>query len=390
MEKGLKPEVDINTIPYDAPLSVKQPSGTWIFSQNRKGADSRREKLPAVDLAGKWIIISGSNNGIGREAAIQFAAWGGNVILACRDPPPKETHPTKVVGECQEAAKKAGHTTTIEWWELDCAKLKSVEAFAQRWLDTGRPLDVLCNNAGIGSSPGGSTVYKTEDGFEIIHQVNLLSHVLLTLRLIPSLAKANAPRVVCTTSCFHYLGNFDLQNFNGELGRTGADGVGYYQNNKLWFQVWLTELQRRLLQHPETRHITVNGVHPGYVNSGIWNLNEENGWFTGIKTGFVKLLAYFLSIDPQQGSLAIVNGATQPVAGPDPETQGVGEQGGKGGGRYFSRIWEEEPMPHTKNADCRQRVWRKVNDELKLEEKGLLEVVGLKYEDGSVKMKSLL
>jgi NAD(P)-dependent dehydrogenase (short-subunit alcohol dehydrogenase family) len=102
-----------------------------------------------VDLTGKWIVISGSNNGIGREAALQFAAWGGNLILACRDPPPRETHPTKVVEECKEKAKEAGHTdTTIEWWELDCAKLGSVEAFAKRWLDTGRALDILCNNAG--------------------------------------------------------------------------------------------------------------------------------------------------------------------------------------------------------------------------------------------------
>jgi hypothetical protein len=47
-------------------------------------------------------------------------------------------------------------------------------------------------------------------------------------------------------------------------------------------------------------------------------------------------------------------------------------------------------MPHTKDADCRQRVWRKVNDELKLEEKSLLDVLGLKYEEGGVKLKALL
>jgi len=35
-------------------------------------------------------------------------------------------------------------------------------------------------------------------------------------------------------------------------------------------------------------------------------------------------------------------------------------------------------MPHTKDVDCRLRVWRKVNDELALEEKGLLNVLGLK------------
>jgi NAD(P)-dependent dehydrogenase (short-subunit alcohol dehydrogenase family) len=374
--------VDINTIPLDAPLSIPEPPMTWIVAQNFKGVDSKRLTLPDVDLSGRWVLISGSNNGIGRYAAIQFAAWGANVILAARDPPERETHPSKVVEECEEAARKKGHdNSTIEWWEVDYSKLKSVEALATRWLDTGRPLDILCNNAGIGTSPGGSAAFKTEDGFEIIHQVNFLAHVLLTLRLLPSLAKAPAPRVVCTTSCFHFLGTFNLANCNGELGKTGGRGAGFYQNNKLWFQVWLAELQRRLLQHNEYKHITVNGVHPGYVNSGIWNLNFKAGWSTQVRGGVAKLMAYCLGIDEQQGSLAILNAATSLEAGPDPEVQGVGENGGLGGGRFFSRIRDVTPMPHTKDPDCRQRVWRKVNEELKLEQKGLLDVLGLKYEE---------
>jgi NAD(P)-dependent dehydrogenase (short-subunit alcohol dehydrogenase family) len=371
---------DINSIPYDAPLSVAEPPLGWVMAQNCKGANRKHLTVPDVDLSGKWVIISGSNNGIGREAALQFAKWGANVILACRNPPPKEIPPDKVVEECLGAAKENGHKkSTIEWWELDCAKLKSVEAFAQRWMNTRRALDILCNNAGIGSSPGGSKVFKTEDGFEITHQVNFLSHVLLTLRLLPSLARAPAPRIVCTTSCFHYHGKFNVSNFNNELGLTGTEGVGFYPNNKLYFQVWLTELQRRMLQHEQYRHITINGVHPGYVDSGIWIPNTEGGWFTRLKTRVAKASAHFLGINPQQGSLAILHGAISFEAGPDPKVQGVGEKGGKGGGRYFNRIWEETPMPHTKDADCRQRVWRKVNDELKLQEAGLLDVLGLQY-----------
>jgi NAD(P)-dependent dehydrogenase (short-subunit alcohol dehydrogenase family) len=375
-------DVDINTSPLDAPLSIPEPPLTWIVAQSRKGVDSGRLTLPDVDLSGKWALVSGSNNGIGRHAAIQFAAWGANVILAARDPPERETHPSKAVEECKEAARKKGHEkSTIEWWEVDYSKLKSVEGLATRWLDTGRPLDILCNNAGIGSGPGASAVFKTEDGFEITHQVNFLAHVLLTLRLLPSLAKAPAPRVACTTSCLHFLGRFNLANCNGELGKAGLGGAGFYENSKLWFQVWLTELQRRLLQHNEYKHITVNGVHPGYVNSGIWNLNYKAGWLTQIRSGIAKLMVHYLGIDEQQGSLAILNAATGLEAGPDPEVQGVGEKGGLGGGRYFSRITDETPMPHTKDPDCRQRVWRKVNEELKLEEKGLLDVLGLKYEE---------
>lgn len=97
------------------------------------------------------------------------------------------------------------------------------------------------------------------------------------------------------------------------------------------------------------------------------------------KQMLLQAMASVLGINPQQGSLAILNAATSEDCGPDPAIQGVGKVGGKGGGRYFNRIWEDTPMPHTKDPDCRLRVWRKVNDELKLEEKGLLKVVGLKY-----------
>ena len=107
------------------------------------------------------------------------------------------------------------------------ADLASVETFAKRWNDTGRPLDILCNNAGMGSSPGGKAgkVFKTKDGFEIIHQVNFLSHVVLTLSILESIKAAKEPRIVCTTSCFHYPGIYDLGDFNGEKCSMAFNGV---------------------------------------------------------------------------------------------------------------------------------------------------------------------
>ncbi|KAJ8606116.1 hypothetical protein MRB53_041192 [Persea americana] len=402
--------VDINSIPYSAPLSIAEPSWFWTRRASYRGANStfiRPAAMPPrnTDLTNKWVIITGSNNGIGREAALQFAAWGANIILGCRDnTPPHETHAEVVVEQCLLEARKAGKKISVEHWHIDMADLKSVEAFGKRWLDTGRPLDLLCNNAGVGSSPGGTEVFKTKDGFEFVHQVspssplltplriactdaraiseltthqiNFLSHVLLTLRLLPSLAKASTPRVICTTSCFHYFGKYDVANWNGELpGSSGLEGVQYYMNNKLYLQCWLTELQHRLLKNEKYKHITVNGVHPGYVNSGIWTLNKNGLW---LKEYLLQSMAWVMAINPQQGSLCIVNAATSIDAGPDPKVQGVGVEGGKGGGRYFNRIWEDEAMPHTRDADARLRVWRKANDELGLEAKGLLEGVGLK------------
>lgn len=87
--------------------------------------------------------------------------------------------------------------------------------------------------------------------------------------------------------------------------------------------------------------------------------------------------ARLFGINTYQGGMALVYVATAPECGPDPRIQGGKDERGRGGARYFNRIWEDEPMPHTKDADARSRVWRKVAEELKLKDKGLLDTLGL-------------
>ena len=152
-------------------------SGLYVlydFLQAARGAYSvvlTDQEVPGTDLKDKWIIISGSNNGIGFEAAKSFAAWGANLILACREPPAWELHPAVAAEQCRHLAKAQGHISTIEWWELDMADLASVEAFCRRWLKSDRALDILCNNAGLASTMNTNI---TKDGFQLVHQVRLL------------------------------------------------------------------------------------------------------------------------------------------------------------------------------------------------------------------------
>jgi NAD(P)-dependent dehydrogenase (short-subunit alcohol dehydrogenase family) len=126
------------------------------------------QHVPGADLTGKWIIITGSNNGVGFEAAKALAALGPNMILACREPPAWELHPTEAVKQCQALSEAQGHSSTIEWWEIDMADLDSVEAFCERWIKRDRALDILCNNAGLASK---SPAVMTKDGFQLVHQV---------------------------------------------------------------------------------------------------------------------------------------------------------------------------------------------------------------------------
>ncbi|KAF7720110.1 Uncharacterized protein PECH_001225 [Penicillium ucsense] len=342
----------------------------YDFIQAFRGVNSTfltEKHVPGADLTGKWIIITGSNNGIGLEAAKSMAAMGAHIILACREPPSWETHPTAAVEECQQISQAHGHSASIEWWQVDLADFDSVEKFCARWLGCDRPLDVLCNNAGL--APPAQDI-MTKDGFQMAHQVNLLSQVLITLRLLPSLARSAEPRIVCTTSCIHHLGLFDLDHFQGGPWKRGND----YQDNKLYYQTWVTELQSRLLRHSEYKHVTVNGVNPGFVGSSIW---VPVTTAADLPTRILKLLLRFFAITPQQGSLAITHAATSPECGPHPDTQGVGAPTGRGGGRYINRIWDAPARPICYDAEARSAVWMELDKELHLRDKGLLEILGL-------------
>lgn len=164
---------------YTAPAMA---SILWPLYQALSGLNNGQltDEIRTVDLAGQWVIITGGNNGVGLEAAKRLSKSGANLILACREPPAWETHPTVAVQQCKSLAEEAGHLSDVEWWEVDIASINSIEAFVRQWLDTGRALDVLCNNAGISPSTKGDLCY-TENGFELVHQVSSFAPLFLAL-----------------------------------------------------------------------------------------------------------------------------------------------------------------------------------------------------------------
>ena len=183
------------------------------------------------------------------------------------------------------------------------------------------------------------------------------------MNLLPSLARAEDPRIVCTTSCMQYFGTFNLSNANTTAGPSS------YSHNKLYFQTWLTELQSQLSSTHTMNHVTINGIHPGFVKSGIWippQVAAEAKPLSPLDR-LLNMVVGIFGVDPQQGSLAIVRAATAKECA-------IAKMGGEGGGRYFNRIWPAEPMPQTTSPACRQLIWDFVDQELHLKEKGLLDV----------------
>ncbi|MFI7067336.1 SDR family oxidoreductase [Kribbella sp. NPDC050124] len=144
-------------------------------------------KVP--DQHGKFVVVTGANSGTGKEAAKALAAAGARVVLAVRTP---------AKGEQARAEILAQHPSAdVEVRRIDLADLSSVNEFADGLIADGRPLDLLVNNAGVMFPP---VRHETVDGFELQMGSNFLGPFALTVRLLPLLLKAPAPRVVTMSS----------------------------------------------------------------------------------------------------------------------------------------------------------------------------------------------
>ena len=137
-----------------------------------------RPKYPEADLSGQTIIVTGSNVGLGFDAAQHFVRLkASKVILAVRSETKGEEAKQKILGVLGAEADQS----RLEVWILDLSSTASVTAFADRANRLDR-LDAVVENAGILT-----TNLQFIDGVESQVKINVLSTVLLALSVLPKL-----------------------------------------------------------------------------------------------------------------------------------------------------------------------------------------------------------
>jgi NAD(P)-dependent dehydrogenase (short-subunit alcohol dehydrogenase family) len=191
--------------------------------------------------AGRTVVVTGGNSGLGLVTARELARGGATVVLAVRD-----------VARGEQAAATIEGDVTVR--RLDLADLESVRAFAADW--TG-DLDVLVNNAGIMMVPAGITV----DGFELQFGTNHLGHFALTNLLLPHLTD----RVVTVASGMHRAGSIDLEDPNWQ--RRHYNATAAYAQSKLANLLFTLELQRRLSAAGSP--VRALAAHPGWAATNL-------------------------------------------------------------------------------------------------------------------------
>ncbi len=246
-------------------------------------ADWTVEDLP--DCAGRTVVVTGANSGIGLAATRALAGAGAHVVMACRSVDDAEAE--------REAIREEYPAASLTVEELDLADLESVRAFAGRLDD---PVDVLCNNAGVMAIPR----RETEDGFETQFGVNHLGHFALTGLLFDRLRAAPNPRVVTQSSGAHAAGEIDFDDLHGEddYGKWDA-----YARSKLANLLFAYELDRRY------DAVTSVGCHPGYAATNLqYRGPEAEG--SRVRLAVMKLINAVVAQSAEDGALPMLYAAT--------------------------------------------------------------------------------
>jgi NAD(P)-dependent dehydrogenase (short-subunit alcohol dehydrogenase family) len=204
------------------------------------------------------VLITGSTAGVGRYVTERLAAQGAHVLAHGRDQAKLDQLGKEVPG-------------SITTYRADLSSLDEVHDLAQRVRQEHQSLDVLINNAGVGSGEPKQGRQLSKDGNELRFAVNYLAPVLLTRGLLPVITG----RVINEGS----LG-MDEIDFDDLTMEHRYNGTLAYCRSKLALAAWTFDLA------DENDGILANCIHPATFmdtemvrNAGVtpWSTVADGG-----------------------------------------------------------------------------------------------------------------
>ncbi|MHA6763747.1 SDR family oxidoreductase [Streptacidiphilus sp. PAMC 29251] len=250
------------------------------------------------DQTGKFVVVTGANSGTGKETARRLAGAGARVVLAVR---------TVAKGEQARAEILAQHPDAqLEVRRIDLADLASVQEFADGLIADGTPLDLLVNNAGVMAPP---TRMTTADGFELQLGSNFLGPFALTLRLLPLLLAAEAPRVATMSSGTASYGRIRFDDLQWERRRYSAN-LSYAQSKLA--DLILTQ-QLAAVAAARGWNLLSTGAHPGYTLTNLQSAGANLGRDKP-KRSLLNSMDFLPKQQVEQGAEPLLYAATSPDA----------------------------------------------------------------------------
>ena len=200
-----------------------------------------------IRLDGKTVLITGSTDGVGRLVATKLGEAGARVLVHGRD----RDRGQRVTSEIRASGG------TAEFLAADLGSLAEVRRLADVVRQTEDRLDILINNAGIGSA--GTSRETSADGHEARFAVNYLAGFALTHLLLPLIRGSAPARIVNVASAGQQAIDFD-----DVMLTRGYNGTRAYCQSKLAQIMFTIDLADELARSG----VTVNALHPAtYMNT---------------------------------------------------------------------------------------------------------------------------
>lgn len=321
-------------------------TAAFLAFVKRFGIDGPPEYDPAPgSLAGRRIVITGGNTGLGKESAIRLARAGATVVITTR---------TEEKGRMAiEDIRKTSGSSDVHFLALDLADLASVKSFRERYEKEqyGDRIDVLMNNAGVMAIPARQ---ETADGFERQFGVNHLGHFALTGLLLPLLKKAqNGARVIAVSSTAH-LGGTKEQFGSDLMAPETYTQWGAYCQSKLANVLFAKLLDKKFKD--AGLDATAVSCHPGGVDTDLprWTVDAAGGDIGVLKKAradnvAIEAVSKFLTRNVQLGA----NTQVYLAAGADNDGKY-----GKSGGDYFDNMAPGLLNPAATDSGLAESLWK--------------------------------
>jgi len=268
-----------------------------------------------ISLAGKTILVTGCNSGLGEEACRVLALRGALVLGTARTQ-------EKADAACKALPGKG------KGYACELSDPKSIRAAVAAIKADGHRLDAIICNAGIMALPKLEKAF----GYELQFFTNHIGHFMLVTGLLDALTDDG--RVVMLSSAAHKQaphGGIEFDNLSGDRGYTPWRAYG---QSKIANLLFAKELQRRFAGTKKTAY----AVHPGVIATNL--ARSMNPVAT---TLFRAISPLFLKTVPE-GAATEVFAAVHPKALPL-------------AGEYLADCNIERTRPEAADASIAQRLW---------------------------------
>lgn len=202
-----------------------------------------------ADSTRRTALVTGATDGVGRVVARELGKQGWRVLVHGRD---------RKRGEAlvREIEQTGGAATFLA---ADLASLAEVRRLADEVRRATDRLELLINNAGIGTAGNAPGRQTSADGHELRFAVNYLAGFLLTHLLLPLLEASTPARIVNVSSAGQ-----QAIDFSDVMLTRHYSGVAAYCQSKLAQIMFTIDLAEAL----KGRDVIVNALHPStYMNT---------------------------------------------------------------------------------------------------------------------------